>query len=82
MKPLVLIVDDERSNLESLGRIFEREEWRVALAETGAAAGVPAVSDALASAPLLPPPQPSANAHNTMDHALFMLTASSRVTAW
>src|SRR5574341_841112 len=38
VKPLVLIVDDERSNLESLGRIFEREDWRVALAESGAAA--------------------------------------------
>jgi two-component system response regulator HydG len=36
--PLVLIVDDERSNLESLGKIFEREGWRVALAESGAAA--------------------------------------------
>jgi two-component system response regulator HydG len=33
--PLVLIVDDERSNLESLARIFEREAWRVALAEAG-----------------------------------------------
>ncbi|MGB8929803.1 MAG: response regulator, partial [Anaeromyxobacteraceae bacterium] len=39
MKPLVLIVDDERSNLESLARIFEREAWRVALAE----AAVPAL---------------------------------------
>jgi two-component system response regulator HydG len=36
--PLVLVVDDERPNLESLGRIFEREGWRVALAESGAAA--------------------------------------------
>jgi two-component system response regulator HydG len=36
--PLVLIVDDETSNLESLGRIFEREGWRVALAGSGAAA--------------------------------------------
>ncbi len=38
MSPLVLIVDDERSNLESLARIFEREAWRVAAAESGAAA--------------------------------------------
>jgi two-component system response regulator HydG len=38
VKPLVLIVDDERSNLESLSRIFEREDCRVALAESGAAA--------------------------------------------
>jgi two-component system response regulator HydG len=36
--PLVLIVDDESSNLESLGKIFEREGWRVALASSGAAA--------------------------------------------
>jgi two-component system, NtrC family, response regulator HydG len=36
--PLVLIVDDEAPNLESLGRIFEREGWRVALARSGAAA--------------------------------------------
>jgi two-component system response regulator HydG len=36
--PLVLIVDDEKSNLDSLGRIFEREGWRVALAGSGAAA--------------------------------------------
>jgi two-component system response regulator HydG len=36
--PLVLIVDDESSNLESLGKIFEREGWRVALATSGAAA--------------------------------------------
>jgi two-component system, NtrC family, response regulator HydG len=33
--PLVLIVDDERPNLESLGRIFEREGWRVAQASSG-----------------------------------------------
>jgi len=33
--PLVLIVDDETSNLESLGKIFEREGWRVALAASG-----------------------------------------------
>ncbi len=38
MPPLVLIVDDERSNLESLGKIFEREGWRVALADAGPAA--------------------------------------------
>ncbi len=38
MTPLVLIVDDEKPNLESLARIFEREGWRVALAESGSAA--------------------------------------------
>jgi two-component system response regulator HydG len=38
VRPLVLIVDDETSNLESLGKIFEREGWRVALARSGAAA--------------------------------------------
>ena len=38
MAPLVLIVDDETSNLESLGKIFEREGWRVAPAASGAAA--------------------------------------------
>ena len=36
--PLVLIVDDEKPNLESLARIFQREGWRVALAESGPAA--------------------------------------------
>jgi len=36
--PLVLIVDDERSNLESLERTFAREGWRVALADSGQAA--------------------------------------------
>jgi two-component system, NtrC family, response regulator HydG len=36
--PLVLIVDDESPNLESLGKIFEREGWRVVLASSGAAA--------------------------------------------
>jgi len=36
--PLVLIVDDETSNLESLGKIFEREGWRVALSGSGPAA--------------------------------------------
>ena len=35
MTPLVLIVDDEKPNLESLARIFQREGWRVALAESG-----------------------------------------------
>ncbi|WP_248352705.1 sigma-54-dependent transcriptional regulator [Anaeromyxobacter oryzae] len=38
MSPLVLIVDDESPNLESLGKIFEREGWRVALASSGPAA--------------------------------------------
>ncbi len=38
MTPLVLIVDDERPNLESLGKIFEREGWRVAQAGSGAEA--------------------------------------------
>ncbi len=38
MTPLVLIVDDERSNLESLERTFAREGWRVALADSGQAA--------------------------------------------
>ena len=38
MEPLVLIVDDERPNLESLSKIFQREGWRVALASSGAEA--------------------------------------------
>ncbi|HET9555320.1 MAG TPA: sigma-54 dependent transcriptional regulator, partial [Anaeromyxobacteraceae bacterium] len=38
MPPLVLIVDDERPNLESLEKIFAREGWRVALAASGAEA--------------------------------------------
>ncbi|MCM2334880.1 MAG: sigma-54 dependent transcriptional regulator [Anaeromyxobacteraceae bacterium] len=38
MSPLVLIVDDERPNLESLEKIFAREGWRVALAASGAEA--------------------------------------------
>jgi two-component system response regulator HydG len=38
MTPLVLIVDDEKPNLESLAKIFAREGWRVALAESGAVA--------------------------------------------
>jgi len=36
--PLILIVDDERPNLESLEKIFLREGWRVALAASGAEA--------------------------------------------
>ena len=36
--PLILLVDDERSNLESLSKIFAREGWRVALAASGAEA--------------------------------------------
>jgi two-component system response regulator HydG len=36
--PLVLIVDDEESNLESLARTFQREGWRIALARSGAEA--------------------------------------------
>jgi two-component system, NtrC family, response regulator HydG len=38
LSPLVLIVDDEAPNLESLSKIFEREGWRVALARSGPAA--------------------------------------------
>jgi len=38
MAPLVLIVDDEKPNLDSLAKIFAREGWRVALADSGAAA--------------------------------------------
>ena len=38
MPPLVLIVDDEPSNLESLERILAKEGWRTALAANGAAA--------------------------------------------
>ncbi len=38
MSPLVLIVDDEAPNLESLGKTFEREGWRVATAASGAEA--------------------------------------------
>jgi two-component system response regulator HydG len=38
VQPLVLIVDDESSNLESLGKTFEREGWRVSLARSGAEA--------------------------------------------
>ena len=41
VSPLVLIVDDERPNLESLGKIFEREGWRVAQASSGAEANSP-----------------------------------------
>jgi len=38
VEPLILIADDDRSNLESLSRIFAKEGWRVATAESGAAA--------------------------------------------
>jgi two-component system response regulator HydG len=38
VQPLVLIVDDEASNLESLARIFEREGWRTATASSGPSA--------------------------------------------
>ena len=38
MDPLILVADDERSNLDSLSRIFAREGWRVATAESGAQA--------------------------------------------
>ncbi|MDH5673451.1 MAG: sigma-54 dependent transcriptional regulator [Myxococcales bacterium] len=36
--PTILIVEDERSNLESLDRIFQRENFRTLLAEHGKAA--------------------------------------------
>jgi two-component system response regulator HydG len=35
VEPLILIVDDERSNLDSLQKIFAREGWKVAAAESG-----------------------------------------------
>jgi two-component system response regulator HydG len=38
VNPLVLIVDDEKPNVESLARIFDREGWRVAAADSGSAA--------------------------------------------
>jgi two-component system response regulator HydG len=38
LAPLILIVDDEHPNLESLERTFTREGWRVALAASGEAA--------------------------------------------
>jgi two-component system response regulator HydG len=38
VEPLILVADDERSNLDSLSRIFAREGWRVATAESGAQA--------------------------------------------
>jgi two-component system response regulator HydG len=38
VQPLVLIVDDEPSNLDSLEKIFAREGWRVVRAASGAAA--------------------------------------------
>lgn len=36
-EPTVLVVDDEKSNLESLERIFRREGWRVLTAPSGEA---------------------------------------------
>ncbi|HEX7624114.1 MAG TPA: response regulator, partial [Anaeromyxobacteraceae bacterium] len=36
--PLILIADDERPNIDSLSRIFAKEGWRVASAESGAQA--------------------------------------------
>jgi two-component system, NtrC family, response regulator HydG len=36
--PLILIADDERPNIDSLARIFAKEGWRVASAESGAQA--------------------------------------------
>ena len=38
MEPLILITDDEPSNLESLARIFAREGWKVLTAGSGAEA--------------------------------------------
>ncbi len=38
VEPLILIADDERSNLDSLSRIFAKEGWKVATAESGAQA--------------------------------------------
>src|ERR671938_1465705 len=38
VEPLILIADDERSNLESLARIFAKEGWRVLTADSGATA--------------------------------------------
>jgi two-component system response regulator HydG len=38
VEPLILIADDERPNLESLSRIFAKEGWKVATAESGAQA--------------------------------------------
>ena len=35
MTPLILIADDERPNLESLQKIFAKEGWQVATAESG-----------------------------------------------
>ncbi len=35
MEPLILIADDEPSNLESLARIFAKEGWKVAAAGSG-----------------------------------------------
>jgi two-component system response regulator HydG len=38
VEPLILIADDERSNVESLSRIFAKEGWSVATAASGAEA--------------------------------------------
>ncbi len=38
MEPLILVADDERSNVDSLSRIFTKEGWRVATADSGAQA--------------------------------------------
>jgi two-component system response regulator HydG len=38
VEPLILIADDEPSNLESLARIFAKEGWKVATAGSGAQA--------------------------------------------
>jgi two-component system response regulator HydG len=38
VQPLILIVDDEAPNLESLAKIFAREGWRTSLASSGAQA--------------------------------------------
>jgi two-component system response regulator HydG len=38
VEPLILIADDERPNLDSLSRIFAKEGWKVATAESGAQA--------------------------------------------
>jgi two-component system, NtrC family, response regulator HydG len=38
VQPLILIADDELSNLESLSRIFVKEGWRVSTADSGVAA--------------------------------------------
>jgi len=38
VEPLILIADDERPNLDSLSRIFAKEGWNAATAESGAQA--------------------------------------------